>query len=102
MDDHSNQRNPWRRLKKNKTAIAGMIVIVASFFIALFAYLISPDNSPNANRMILEIGGRKPGFTQRFIRIPKEGAIQNENFFEKILNERGPTMSRLRLCFRNK
>jgi peptide/nickel transport system permease protein len=86
MTDHSNQRNPWRRLKKNKTAIAGMIVIVASFFIALFAYLISPDGSPNANRMILEIGGRKPGFTQRFIKIPKEGVIQNENFFEKIIS----------------
>ncbi|MBL7697288.1 MAG: ABC transporter permease [Chitinophagaceae bacterium] len=82
----SNQRHPWRRLKKNKAALAGMAIIVISFFIAVFAYLISPDGSPNANRMILEIGGRKPGFSQRFLLLPKEGVIEKESFFDKLIN----------------
>ncbi len=61
-----------------------MAIIVISFLIAVFAYQISPDKSPNANRMILEIGGRKPGFTQRFLLLPKEGVIQKDNFFVRI------------------
>jgi ABC-type dipeptide/oligopeptide/nickel transport system permease subunit len=81
-----NQRNPWNRLKKNKTAMAGMIVIILAFFIAVFAYFISPDKSPDANRMIVEIGGRKPGFTQQFLLLPKEGAITTPSFFSILLH----------------
>lgn len=85
MTVHSNQRNPWRRLKKKKTAFAGMVVIIIAFFIAVFAYYISPDSSPNANRMIVEIGGRKPGFKQQFLLLPKEGLISETNFTERLL-----------------
>ena len=86
MTVHSNQRNPWRRLKKNKAAIAGMVVIAAAFIIAVFAYFVSPDSSPNANRMIVEIGGRKPGFRQQFFLLPKEGMIAKQSFFERLLS----------------
>ena len=85
MTVHSNQRNPWRRLKKNKAAVAGMIVIIIAFFVAVFAYFISPDSSPNANRMIVEIGGRKPGFRQQFLLLPKEGTINESSFIDRLL-----------------
>ena len=85
MTVHSNQRNPWRRLTKNKAAITGMVVIIASFILAVFAYFVSPDNSPNANRMVVEIGGRKPGFKQQFFLTPKEGLMTNQSFFERLL-----------------
>ena len=85
MTVHSNQRNAWRRLKRNNSAIAGMVVIIIAFFIAVFAYFISPDSSPNANRMIVEIGGRKPGFKQQFILLAKEGAVSEESFYERLL-----------------
>ena len=85
MTVHSNQRNPWRKLKRNNTAIAGMVVIIIAFFIAVFAYFISPDKSPNANRMIIEIGGRKPGFKQQFILLPKEGTVREGSFFQRLL-----------------
>jgi peptide/nickel transport system permease protein len=85
MTVHSNQRNPWRRLKKNKAAIAGMAIIIICFFVAVFAYYISPDSSPDANRMIVEIGGRKPGFTQQFLKFPKEGKIPDESFIQRLL-----------------
>ena len=61
----------WRRLKKNKGAMAGLIMIVVSILIAIFSYLIAPDPSPFANRIILEIGGEKPGFTQNFLLVKK-------------------------------
>ena len=86
MTVHANQRNPWRRLKKNKAAVAGMIVITLAVFTAVFAYFISPDSSPNANRMIVEIGGRKPGFTQQFLMLPKEGFVHESTVFERLTN----------------
>ena len=56
----------WRRFKKNKGGVFGLVMILFSVFVALFGYFIAPDSSPYANRIILEIGGEKPGFTQSF------------------------------------
>lgn len=66
--------------------MAGMVIIIACIFIAVFAYYISPDCSPNANRMVVEIGGRKPGFTQEFIKVPKEDVFAGETFFERLIS----------------
>jgi ABC-type dipeptide/oligopeptide/nickel transport system permease subunit len=76
----------WRRLLRNKGAVTGLIVIIICFFFAVFAYFISPDSSPNANRMIVEIGGQKPGFSQQFLKLPREGAYNNESFFKRLIN----------------
>jgi peptide/nickel transport system permease protein len=62
-----------------------MIIIIICFFIAVFAYFISPDNSPDANRMIVEIGGRQPGFKQQFLKVPKETIAREESIFERLL-----------------
>ncbi len=61
----------WKRLKKNNGAIAGLFMILIAVVVALFSYLIAPDPSPYANRIILEIGGEKPGFTQQFLLVKK-------------------------------
>ena len=81
-----NQRRPWARLKKKKTALAGLVIIALSFFLAVFAYFISPDSSPNANRMIVEIGGRKPGFIQQFLLLPVNDHIPPTPVFERLLS----------------
>ncbi len=65
------QSDTWRRLKKNKGAVSGMVIIVLAVIMAVFSYLIAPDHSPYANRMILEIEGQKPGFRQEFLLIRK-------------------------------
>ena len=82
------QRNTWRRLMRNAGAVFGMVVIALSVLTGIFAYFISPDKSPNANRMILEIGGKKPGFTQLFLKIPKEemNAEKDPSFFVQLLH----------------
>jgi len=79
------QRNIWRRLRKNKGAIFGIIIITISVILAIGAYLIAPDHSPDANRMIVEIGGRKPGFTQQFLLIKKERKEETHSFFHFLL-----------------
>lgn len=77
MNSHSSfWQTTWKRLRKNKGAVAGLIVIVLAVFTALFGYLFAPDSSPFANRIILEIGGQKPGFQQSFVLVRK--ALQPE------------------------
>jgi ABC-type dipeptide/oligopeptide/nickel transport system permease subunit len=79
------QRNTWRRLKKNKGAVFAMIMILVSVLIAITAYLIAPDSTPNANRIIVEIGGHKPGFTQQFLLLKKENKTEPVSFFSRLL-----------------
>jgi len=49
-----------------------MIIILLAFFIAVFAYLIIPDTSPNANSMHLSIAEKPPGFKVKMLRLEKE------------------------------
>jgi len=78
-------QNAWRRLKKNKGAMAGLIVICLSVFIGIFAYYLGTDSTPNADRQIVEIMASKPGHTQLFIRVKKEKQIPNTGFFKRLL-----------------
>jgi ABC-type dipeptide/oligopeptide/nickel transport system permease subunit len=77
-----------RRLLHNKGTLFGLIVIAVSLVVALCAYFIAPDPSPNANRIIVEIGGRKPGFQQLFLLLPKERPASPVSFFGRLLNGR--------------
>src|ERR1044072_5160797 len=79
-------RTTWRRLKKNKGALIGLIIMGIAIFIAVFAYWLSPDGSPNANRMVVEIGGQKPGYTQLFLQLPRERKIKPASFFSRLLS----------------
>jgi peptide/nickel transport system permease protein len=71
----------WRRLKKNKGALFGLIVICIAIIISVFAYFIAPDDSPYANRIILEIGGEKPGFKKEFLLVKKDRTVPSSSFF---------------------
>ena len=49
-------------LKKNFLGVISFCFILFIFFISLFAYVIAPDNTKNANSMNLSIHSKKPGF----------------------------------------
>lgn len=78
-------QNAWRRLKKNKGAVFGLVVIALAVIVAIFAYFIAPDRTPNANRIIVEIDGEKPGFKQNFLLVKKERTVQS-NFIQQLLS----------------
>jgi peptide/nickel transport system permease protein len=82
----ANNRSTWRRLKRNKGALFGIVIILLSLLVALFAYVLAPDGSPNANRMIVEIGGQKPGYTQQFLLLPKDRNIEKTSFFTYLMS----------------
>ena len=54
--------------------------------LALSGYFISPDSTPNANRMIPEIGSKKPGFTISLLRIKRDKPAAGSGFFNRLLN----------------
>jgi oligopeptide transport system permease protein len=60
----------WKKLRRNKGAVLGLCIIVLALFIALFAYTLAPDNTPDANRIIVEIAAKKPGYQQHFLKLP--------------------------------
>jgi ABC-type dipeptide/oligopeptide/nickel transport system permease subunit len=79
------QAAAWRRLKKNKGAMFGLVIIIIAVLIAIFAYFIAPDSSPYANRIILEADGKKPGAQQQFIKVKKEKDVKTTDFFKRLV-----------------
>ena len=78
-------QNAWRRLKKNKGAMAGLIVIFLAILVGVFAYYLGADSTPNADRQVVEIMARKPGYTQLFLRVKKEKKIPSTGFLKQLL-----------------
>lgn len=81
-------QSAWRRLLKNKGALIGIIVIILAVLVALFGYFLAPDPSPYANRIILEIGGQTPGYTQSFLLVKKQSVNTPSNFIEQAISGR--------------
>lgn len=80
------QAAAWRRLKKNKGAVFGLIVISLAVLVAIFAYFIAPDPSPYSNRIILEIGGQRPGYKQSFIKVKKDKDVAATGFLSHLIS----------------
>jgi peptide/nickel transport system permease protein len=74
-----------RRLMRNKPALFGLGTIVLSVLIAILGYIISPDDTPNANNQSLTIALKDPGFSVKMLKMKKNRAVENRNFFGKML-----------------
>lgn len=61
----------WQKLTRRKPAFAALLVIGFTTLVAIFAYRLAPDNSPNANRIIVELAARPPGYSKLFLKVPK-------------------------------
>ena len=75
----------WQRFRKNKLGMAASIYIVLVAFIALFAYYLIPDPTPNANRQLLELSTRKPGFELDMLMLRKENPPAKVGFFQRLI-----------------
>ncbi|WP_372745771.1 ABC transporter permease [Lutibacter sp.] len=72
-----------QKFKKNLTGVFSFWFVVVCGFIAIFAYLLAPDNSSNANQMHLEIHSKKPGFEVLMLTIPSENEL-SQSYFNKL------------------
>ena len=87
----------WKRFKKNKLSVAALIFIVFISLAGVFAYWIIPDNTPNANRIILQISTSKPGATYTFLKIASEPEIENRNIFSILIGGKKDRFSYLQI-----
>ena len=74
----------WRRYKKNVSGMISLVFIVLCALMAIFAYFIIPDNTPDANTQILEISTQKPGFEVDMLLVNKPTKVEKVGFFKKL------------------
>jgi len=75
MKSESLNRLAWKKLKANKLSFFALCYILMSIFISVFAVLISPDSSPDANEMHIELATHNPLTVMLFLEIPKKESI---------------------------
>lgn len=80
----------WKRLRRNKGAMAGMAVILLALLAGIFAYSLSPDGTPYANRMILEISGQKPGFSIHMLAVPSPAPAPERSWLHRLMYGQEP------------
>lgn len=61
-----------QKFKRSKTGLASFWFIIFCGFVAVFCYVLAPDNSNSANQMHLEIHSKTPGFSVQMLSIPSE------------------------------
>lgn len=77
-------KNPFFNINKNLSGIISLIFIILVGFIALFGYVLAPDNSKNANQMHLSIHSKSPGFEVDMFVIPNK--VENQLLIDRFLN----------------
>lgn len=72
-----------QKFKKNFWGVFSFWIIIIIGLISIFAYVIAPDSSQNANQMHLTIHSKKPGFKVKMLTIPST-IENNQSVFSKL------------------
>lgn len=72
-----------QRFKKNVWGVLSFWYIVICIFIAVFAYVLAPDDSRFSNQMNLTIHSKPPGFEVKMLTVPSQ--VKKEESFLKTL-----------------
>lgn len=78
-------QHAWKRLKKNKLSMFGLIVIILCMIVAVLGYLITPDSTPDANDQLLELSKKRPGFEVKMLLRRKNEPKNETNIFSKMV-----------------
>ncbi|MBS1624234.1 MAG: ABC transporter permease [Bacteroidetes bacterium] len=70
MSNSDTQPSVLRKLLRRPPAVVALCIITLTCLVSVFAYVLAPDATPSANRMIVELGARRPGFTKQLLYIP--------------------------------
>lgn len=77
-------RKIWTKFKKNKLAISGLLFLGFLLLMGILGYLVTPDQTPMANTMHLQLSNKKPGRTFNFL-IVSRGNVKQVGVIEKML-----------------
>ncbi|MNU20805.1 Glutathione transport system permease protein GsiD [compost metagenome] len=71
--------------KRYKTASVALFFIIGVSLVALLAYPLASDRTPDANMMIVELSAKPPGYTKTFLKVPKEQTITQPGWLQRLL-----------------
>lgn len=91
MKTGSAYQKAWQRFRRNKPALAGGWFIVLATALALFGYLLAPDDTTDANTQLAELALKDPGFEADLlpVRIAREPA--KNGLVSRMLHGREPS-----------
>jgi len=84
VKDQGSVQGTWSKLRHNKLAFFGILIISFFTLIAVLGSLIRPDGSPDANDQILEISRKKPGFEVSMLEVELNKEIQKTPFYKRL------------------
>lgn len=71
------QTDSWvLKFIKNPLGLLSFVLLITATFLAIFAYVLAPDDSPNANNMHLSIAAKPPGFEVLMCVVPNVKALE--------------------------
>ncbi len=85
MESKTEYQKAWQRFKRNRPAVAGLYFVAATVLVAIFGYVLAPDNSPNANAQIPEIALQPPGFRVSILPLKTNGAPESSNWISVLI-----------------
>ena len=85
MTDQSPSKKSWQRLMRNRPAVFGLCLIAIASLLAIFAYWLAPDPTPDANDQVAEIALSDPGFSIQMLKVRKNQELQEAGLFESLL-----------------
>jgi ABC-type dipeptide/oligopeptide/nickel transport system permease subunit len=74
-----------QKLKKNTAAMMALSFIGFVILVAIFAYPLSADQSPNANVNTIELATMQPGFSIKMVKHFQDRKIEPQNFWHRLL-----------------
>ncbi len=78
-----------RKIFKKPLGAFGLIIIGSALLLALGAYFLMPDGSPNANQMNVALAGKKPGFKVQVLQVTTSPA--KTSFWHRALYGKEPS-----------
>lgn len=75
----------WRKFKRNKVGMTALFFVLFVVFVAVMGSVVTPDQTPFANRQILEIGTMKPGFRVKMLKVPFSHSVQEAGFLHTMI-----------------
>ena len=75
------------KFKKNVWGVLSFSFLLICVLVAIFAYVLSPDNTQNANQMHLSIHSKEPGFKVSILTIPSKQEHQ-KSFSDLLFGEK--------------